>query len=501
MSKLLSAMAFSLLKKLWSSAKHCLLMLLVLLPLPVFAQNVQEQEHDPVASIIFWVTLIFTLSIIGRCIARALRQPGVLGELLIGVLLGNICYYFGSDLIVVLREGSAIFNIMRDMLGNVTLQQAVQNNISDPVYAQQLMAALASPKGIDYLKVGYILDIFSRYGVIFLLFMVGLESSFQELKHTGREAIKVAVIGVIAPIVLGFAIAHWLLPMASYQSDLFVAATLSATSIGITARVLSELKKLKTREAHTILGAAMIDDVLGLMILSIVSSIVINDSIDFVSIMRVIVSAFLFFTATLTIGPWILKKSVKTLDFLELWEAKLFVAFIFVMALAWLATFVGLSSIIGAFAAGLIIHDGYFESKSHSAGVQPYNIRQLIFPLEFILAPLFFILIGIQVKLETFLDWHVLMTSAGLIAAAVIGKLLSGFGGNRGDDRLLIGIGMLPRGEVGLVFASIGRTLGVISDQLFLAIVLMIIVTTFLAPPLLKSRYAAYDRRKNEANS
>lgn len=171
------------------------------------------------------------------------------------------------------------------------------------------------------------------------------------------------------------------------------------------------------------------------------------------------------------------------------------------MALAWLATFVGLSSIIGAFAAGLIIHDGYFESKSHSAGVQPYNIRQLIFPLEFILAPLFFILIGIQVKLETFLDWHVLMTSAGLIAAAVIGKLLSGFGGNRGDDRLLIGIGMLPRGEVGLVFASIGRTLGVISDQLFLAIVLMIIVTTFLAPPLLKSRYAAYDRRKNEANS
>lgn len=295
-SKLLSAMAFSLLKKLWSSAKHCLLMLLVLLPLPVFAQNVQEQEHDPVASIIFWVTLIFTLSIIGRCIARALRQPGVLGELLIGVLLGNICYYFGSDLIVVLREGSAIFNIMRDMLGNVTLQQAVQNNISDPVYAQQLMAALASPKGIDYLKVGYILDIFSRYGVIFLLFMVGLESSFQELKHTGREAIKVAVIGVIAPIVLGFAIAHWLLPMASYQSDLFVAATLSATSIGITARVLSELKKLKTREAHTILGAAMIDDVLGLMILSIVSSIVINDSIDFVSIMRVIVSAFLFFT-------------------------------------------------------------------------------------------------------------------------------------------------------------------------------------------------------------
>lgn len=171
------------------------------------------------------------------------------------------------------------------------------------------------------------------------------------------------------------------------------------------------------------------------------------------------------------------------------------------MALAWFATVVGLSSIIGAFAAGLIIHDGYFEPHSDSSSVKPFNIKQLIAPLEFILAPLFFILIGIQVKLESFFDWHVLMTSAGLIVAAIVGKLISGLGGNRKDDRLLIGIGMLPRGEVGLVFASIGRTLGVISDQLFSAIVLMIIITTFLAPPLLKSRYAAYDRRKNEVNS
>ncbi|KTD50676.1 Na(+)/H(+) antiporter [Legionella quinlivanii] len=483
-----------------SKACGCFLVLMIF-PLTVLAQTQREAEHDPVASIIFWVTLIFTLSIMGRCIAKALRQPGVLGELLMGVLLGNICYFFGSELIVVLREGSAIFNIMRDILGNATLAEAVQNNIADPVYAQQMVVALSSVKGIDYLKVGYILDIFSRYGVIFLLFMVGLESSFQELKHTGREALSVALIGVVAPIILGFAIAHWLLPNASYQSDLFVAATLSATSIGITARVLSELKKLRTREAHTILGAAMIDDVLGLIILSIVSSIVINNSLDMLVIVRVVVSAFLFFTAVLTIGPWALRKSVKMLNFLELWEAKLFLAFIFLMALAWFATVVGLSSIIGAFAAGLIIHDGYFEPHSDSSSVKPFNIKQLIAPLEFILAPLFFILIGIQVKLESFFDWHVLMTSAGLIVAAIVGKLISGLGGNRKDDRLLIGIGMLPRGEVGLVFASIGRTLGVISDQLFSAIVLMIIITTFLAPPLLKSRYAAYDRRKNEVNS
>jgi len=171
-----------------------------------------------------------------------------------------------------------------------------------------------------------------------------------------------------------------------------------------------------------------------------------------------------------------------------LWEAKLFISFLFVMILAWLASLVDLATIIGAFAAGLILHDGYFK-PTNKRGLHLFTIKNLIAPLELILAPLFFILIGIQVKLETFLDWHVLMLATGLLFAAIVGKLLSGLGGRSEDNRLVIGLGMLPRGEVGLVFASIGRTLNVITDEVFAAIVMMVIVTTVIAPPLIKMKF------------
>ncbi len=458
-------------------------------PTAVFAQNNSFQHHDPIAPVILWVTLIFFFAIIGRYVAERCKQPVVLGELLMGVLIGNLFYLFGSQLFVILREGSAVFNIMRDMLAGIPLPRAVSASVHTIYYANQVTTALSQNDGIDLIKVAYVLDIFSRYGVIFLLFKVGLETSIGELKHTGREAIQVAVIGVIAPIILGLLVAYLLLPNANYKSHLFAAATLSATSIGITARVLSELKKLRTREAKTILGAAMLDDILGLIILAIVSSIVISGVVDFMVVSKIIVSAIVFFAGALLIGPWVVRKAVQFFQFLSLWELKLFTAFIFVMALAWLATLVHLATIIGAFAAGLILHDGFFESPEW-AKANHQSIKHLISPLESILAPLFFMLIGIQVKLESFFDWQVLLMASGLIVAAIIGKLISGLGGGSKDDRWLIGIGMLPRGEVGLVFASIGRTLDVMSDQLFSSIVLMVIVTTLIAPPLLKARYA-----------
>jgi Kef-type K+ transport system membrane component KefB len=455
----------------------------------VFAKT-QEIHSDPVATVILWVTVIFFFAVVGRYLATRLNQPAVLGELVMGVILGNLLYYFGSPLMVVLREGSAIFNIMREMLIGVPLAQAVSENIYDVSYAKQVTAALTDGGGLEVIKVAYVLDIFSRYGVIFLLFKVGLESSVEELKHTGREAMQVAVIGVLAPIILGYFVAYFFIPMTSGPSDLFVAATLSATSIGITARVLSEMKKIRTREAKTILGAAMVDDILGLIILAIVSSVVISGVVDLMMIIRIIISAILFFAAALLIGPWLVRVIVKFFQFLELWELKLFVAITFVMSLAWLSTVLNLATVIGAFTAGLILDDDFFETPESSKSSQSQSIKNLISPLESILAPLFFMLIGIQVKLESFFSWQVLLMASLLIVAAIIGKLLSGLGGSRKDDRLLIGIGMLPRGEVGLLFASIGRALGVMSDQLFSAIVLMIFLTTFIAPPLLKARYA-----------
>ncbi|KTD61634.1 cation:proton antiporter [Legionella spiritensis] len=458
-------------------------------PLWGWAGAVAGQEHDPVSAVILWVTVIFSLSILGRYIAKRFHQAGVLGELIMGVVVGNLCYYFGVQLFIVLREGSSVFNIISDMLHGMPLGKAVSDSIANPFYAKQITDALSSSHGFEIIKVGYVLDIFSRYGVIFLLFMVGLESSVKDLRQTGSEAVRVAVIGVLAPIILGFVIAHLILPEASYKADLFVAATLSATSIGITARVLAEMKKLRTREARTILGAAMLDDILGLVILAIVSSVVVSGEVDMMTVLQVVVSAALFFIVVLLVGPWILSKSIKLFGLFELWEAKLFVSFVFVMGLAWLATLMQLASIMGAFAAGLILHDGYFETDGKTQK-RRFDIKDLVSPFEAILAPLFFMLIGIQVKLETFFDGRVLLMAAGLIVAAIVGKLVSGLGGSKKDNRLLIGIGMLPRGEVGLVFASIGRTLGVINDQLFSAIILMVIVTTFLAPPWLKAQYA-----------
>lgn len=464
---------------------------------PNLAFAADAQTHtDPVASVILGVTSIFFFAIIGRYIARRLNQPGVLGELLMGVLVGNLCYWGGSQLVVILREGSSIFDVVKAILSGDSITKAVHSVISNAYYADQVIQSLSAPHGTEFLKIAYIVDIFARYGVIFLLFMVGLESSVEDLKHTGRESIFVAIIGVVAPMVLGFGVAYLLLPNGSYQANLFIAATLSATSIGITARVLGELNKLRTREARTILGAAMLDDILGLIILAVVSSIVINQSVDPWMVVKIIGSTLLFFAGALSIGPYFLRKAVHFLRFLEPWESKLFISFLFIMILSWLASFVHLAAIIGAFAAGVIIHDGFF--KSDIPEKEKRSIHQLVSPLESILAPMFFMVIGIQVKLETFYSWNVLGLASGLVVAAIVGKLLSGFGASSKDDRLIIGLGMLPRGEVGLVFASIGRVLGVISDDLFSAVVLMVIITTFIAPPLLKARYAAKEKIRHE---
>jgi Kef-type K+ transport system membrane component KefB len=439
---------------------------------------------DPIALVLFWVTVIFSLGMLGRYLAQRMQQPGVLGELLMGVLLGNLCYYFSVPEIVILREGSTIFNIVEHLISGLSLSEALNQSVSSPVVANVIEKALHSSAGADSIKVAYALDIFSRYGVIFLLFMVGLESSVEEIKQTGRASLTVAFLGVIAPLLLGLMLMCWLLPEAGFNAHLFVGATLTATSVGITARVLKEMKKIHTIEAKTILGAAMIDDVLGLMLLAVVTSLMTHGHVEGLLLLKIIGMTCLFFGLVIYLGPRLIRLLVKCFSFLPAWEAKLLVAFIFSMTLSWLATWVQLASIIGAFSAGLVLHDAFFNEKPLEKGV---TIKDVMAPLELLLAPLFFMLIGIQVKLETFLDIKVLEMALGLMIVAVLGKLLSGLGAARGSDKLLVGVGMLPRGEVGLVFASLGRASGVISDALFSAIILMVIMTTFIAPVWLKA--------------
>lgn len=441
---------------------------------------------DPISLVLFWVTVIFSFGMLGRYLAHRFGQPGVLGELLMGILVGNICYYFCVPEIVILREGATIFNVVSHLIDGVSLPKALELTVSNPASAAMIENALHSSAGVGGIKVAYALDIFSRYGVIFLLFMVGLESSFEEIRQTGRPSLRVAILGVIAPLLLGFLLMSWLLPEASFSAHLFVGATLTATSVGITARVLKEMHKINTVEAKTILGAAMIDDVLGLMLLAVVSSLVTHGHIEGLVLLQVVLMTLLFFALVLYLGPKFVHLLVKFFSFLPPWETKLLVAFIFSMFLSWLATLVQLASIIGAFSAGLVLHDAFFGEKCSGKNL---SIKDVMAPLELLLAPLFFMLIGIQVKLETFLDVNVLWMAFGLIIVAILGKLLSGLGARHDSDKLLVGIGMLPRGEVGLVFASLGRASGVISDALFSAIILMVVITTLIAPVWLKSRF------------
>ena len=268
------------------------------------------------------------------------------------------------------------------------------------------------------------------------------------------------------------------------SSDLLGAA-LAATSVGITAMVLQELKMEHTDTAHIILGAAVFDDVLGLLLLAIVSGIVVSGSVDLLHISIIVVMASVFLGGAIYLGPYLIRFVVRLFYRLDLIEAKMFVSYLFVMVLAWMANLAGLATIIGAFTAGLILHDAYFEHW-HNDRECPICIKDLIMPLEVILVPIFFVLMGIQVKLETFLDGHVIILALGLLASAILGKLFAGFGVKGGKNRWAIGVGMLPRGEVGLVFAAIGISLGVISDALFSAIILMVIITTLIAPPWFK---------------
>lgn len=463
---------------------------LVLISTPVLALT-EVQHNDPIAPVILGVTGILFFALIGRFIARRYSQPSVLGELIMGVILGNVGYYLGSDFIAVLREGTAIFQMFELSLSGSSLSDAATQVVGSNE-APGLLSVLEGPNGAELIQVAHTVDIFSRYGVIFLLFMVGLETSIGDLREVGSSSLRVAVVGVFLPFLFGFGAASLLMPELPLNTYLFVAATLGATSIGISASVIKEMGKAQSREAHIILGAAVIDDILGLVILAVVTGIVVSGDIDISSIALTISLAGIFLLIAFTLGPIFVQKLIERLKNLDIVEAKMFVSFMFVMALAWIANFAGLATIVGAFAAGVILQDAYFKywGDSHYHKV---NIRDLIAPLEAILVPIFFVLMGIQVKLESLLDSKVIFVASGLILAAVAGKILCGFVAERGSKRLAIGVGMLPRGEVGLIFASIGSSLDVINASLFSAIVLVIIITTLIAPPLLKYSFKNVD--------
>jgi Kef-type K+ transport system membrane component KefB len=247
--------------------------------------------------------------------------------------------------------------------------------------------------------------------------------------------------------------------------------------VGISARVLKDMGKIQTSEARVILGAAVIDDVLGLVLLAVVAGIATTGQVAPLEVARIALLSLLFLGSVILFGERIARAAARVFDYMDRQQGKLLFPIALAFALAWLADAIHLASIVGAFAAGLIVSDDYFHKDKHGV-----TIEDLVAPLESIFAPIFFVLIGMQVNLSVFAEPSTLLLAAGFTVAAVIGKLVSGAVAGRDVDRLTVGIGMIPRGEVGLIFASIGKALGVVNDTVFSAIVVMVMVTTFGTP-------------------
>ncbi len=443
------------------------------------------------ASLLFGIVLILTFALLGRIGARKLGLPTVFGELLAGILVGNLFFFWGSDLMAILREGASCVEMARLTLSGHSWHEAASLVFGDES-GTRIIDLLHSPAGSQYLQVSQAADMFLRYGLIFIMFYIGLGTHvISQLRGIDQDSLKVAVIGAFAPMALGYLV---LLVLASDTSEIehiFIAATLGTTGIAVSSRVFQRIRQHEPREAGIILGAAVMDDVLGLVMLAIATGIAATGSLELFDIGRTTIRAFLFLVCAFGVGPAFLRLLISMLSRFDVMEAKLFVSFILVISLAGLATIIHLSPIVGAFAAGLLLHESYFKTWG-DVQQDKHSIRELFAPLEAIIVPVFFVLMGIQVRLETLLDWQALYVFAGLLAAAVIGKWISGLGVRGRVNRAAIGIGMMPRGDVGLAFAFIGKSLGVIDPEMFAVVVLVVVITTLVTPLLLP---VAIDRK------
>jgi len=363
--------------------------------------------------------LLATAKLLGALVQRA-GQPAVLGELAAGVILGG------------------------SVLG-----------LLDP--ADPVIHAL------------------SELGVIILLFEIGLHTDLRSLAKVAGTATIVGLTGVILPFVLGYFAASVILGLDVIPA-VVCGAALTATSVGISARVLADIDQLDTREGQVVLGAAVFDDVVGLVILSVVGSVVLGSALTATGVITTTVVAFGFIAVALTAGKFLAPPAFRALERMRAPGALSVIALAFAFLLSALAARAGSAMIIGAFSAGLILN------RTRQRG----EIERATTTIGLFLVPVFFASVGAAVKLSAFSEPATLAAGALLIVAGVIGKFASGYAPMTftGNKRL-IGAAMIPRGEVGLIFAQMGLATGALTSSLFSALTLMVMVTTFLAPPLL----------------
>ncbi len=347
-----------------------------------------------------------------------------------------------------------------------------------PVVGEILAGMVIGPSVLNLVRGGEVLHVLGELGVILLLLDVGLQMELKDLRAVGRSAFTVAVLGVTVPFVLGWGAASAL--GLDTRTAIFLGAALTATSVGITARVFADLRFLASVEARTVLGAAVVDDVMGLIILTVVVRIVSGGTVSLATIGGVIALAVAFLVLTTAIGVRFAPPMFRAISRFSRSPGTLVaLTLAFTLAFSGLATLAKLAPIVGAFVAGLAL----------ARADQSDRIRAEITPIGHIFVPVFFLQIGIDADVAQFANLSVLGLAAVLLVAAVIGKLVASVGvvGSSGD-RPLIGLGMLPRGEVGLIFAGIGLRSGVLGQNAYGALLVVVLATTLMAPPLLRWR-------------
>lgn len=393
-----------------------------------------------------WLSLAALLfaARIGGGLARRLRQPPVTGEVAVGIVIGNL-----------------------DLLGW---------DVGPP-------------------WIGLPLEFLAELGLVLLLFQAGLDSSLAQMRKVVGRAGRVAGIGVVVPIALGAGLMELWMPETSMKHHLFVGAALAATSVGITVRVLGDVGASDRDETRILVGAAVIDDVIGLVLLSVLLAMGETSAGGLVwDTVQIIAAALGFLIASVTVGrsvvPRVLGATLRPQTRVETG----LVAFGLCLAYAGLSALAGLAAIVGAYAAGLVLEDAHVKR----IGGTVEDVADFARPLTAFLAPAFFVYVGLSVDLSLFSS-SVLSLCLALTAVAILGKLVAGAGAGKSVDRTVVGLGMIPRGEVGLVFANAGVAIivdgrPIVDPPTYAAIVVMVLLTTIVGPALLSRRI---ERQKN----
>ena len=419
-----------------------------------------ENSALVLASVLLSLVVIYLASKIGGELSNRVGLPPVLGELVGGVIVG----VSALDLLVFPEGGG---NASNSVIMNFIQATAGLNQ-------QEAVATFAAQSEV--------ISVLAELGVVILLFEIGLESNLKELMAVGIQATVVAVVGVAVPFAAGTVGLMTFFGISAVPA-IFAGAALTATSIGITSKVLSELGSLSSKEGQIILGAAVIDDVLGIIVLAVVASLAKTGEIDVTNVIYLIISATGFLLGAILLGNVFNKSFVAVVERLKTRGELVIPALIFAFVMAYLAAAIHLEAILGAFAAGLVLDE---TDKRR-------ELEKQVVPIADMLVPIFFVTVGAKTDLGVLnpaipSNREGLAIASFLIVIAIIGKVVTGLAvfGQPGINRLAIGVGMIPRGEVGLVFAGVGSASGALSKPLEAAIIMMVILTTFLAPPLLR---------------